>query len=229
MPFDIATVGRNRDQALMRAVVVQPFDELTELLGLFVGEPLPRHDGVDGCGELRGGAEPLPAAPTHSHGVADRLVADLADRVERELSWRLPVRGDPHLVTRRPADAGECLRVGRAVLRMVDQVLLLGRERLAHRSLECSHATLLTSYRLGAVGPVCRFSWPGRCCRCLRWLRPEPVRAVFAAACRPGRGALRQPVRRTGWRPPCSRNGPSGCAHRRRTAGPGTVRSAPYR
>ena len=116
--LDVATVGGDGDEVRLRAVVVQPLDQLTGISGLLVAQVRIDDLRVQHTLELLLRLEPLPAAETHAHDRVRRLVQQLAHGVERELA----VAMDPHLLARPAAEGRQRSRRRGAVLAAVLEI-----------------------------------------------------------------------------------------------------------
>ena len=121
MAFDVATVGCEHDEGPLGTVVVEPFDELTALLGHGVRQRRVRRRGRDHGGELVVGAEASPTAQTGADDELLVLVAALADREQGKL-------GRPALdADLLPDGDAECVEqpcIDRTVLAPSDEVVL---------------------------------------------------------------------------------------------------------
>ena len=119
--LDVTAVGSDGDEALVRTVVLEPFDELAHLHGVGLAHRRVHGDGVDHPLDLAGRTQPLPAFGAHPDDVVRLLVLSFADRVEGVDATVAP---DPHLLAHDATRRRQELRAGRGVLAAVLQVLL---------------------------------------------------------------------------------------------------------
>jgi len=125
--LDVSPMWRDDDEPCVHAVIVQAFDKLAVGLRLGVVEGGMWHLRVERSGELAARAEPPAAAIAHTNDVVRAVLADLTDRVQSVLRI---VALDPKLMSEGTPNRRELLGVGRAMLLVVDEVLLRGGQSL---------------------------------------------------------------------------------------------------
>ncbi len=121
MGLDVTSVRCDDDESGMRAVIFQPFDELVVGFGVSVIEGGMWYLRIERTGEFVARAEPLPASRAHANDVVRTLLADLANRVQPVLRV---VALDPNLMSPFTPNRREFHGIGRAMLFVVDEVLL---------------------------------------------------------------------------------------------------------
>jgi hypothetical protein len=118
--LDVAPVGCDGDEGRARAIV-QPFDELAELLSLGVIQRRMRDLRVEDAVELVVAPEPPAAEQADAHDTVRVLVAGFADREEDLVVGR---GHDAHLTADVDADLEQLPSIDRAVLASVLEILL---------------------------------------------------------------------------------------------------------
>src|SRR5262245_3311369 len=82
MGLDVSPVRCDDHEAGMRAVILQPFDELVVGFGFGVVEGGMWHLGIERTDEFVACPEPVPASRAHANDIVRPFLADLAIRVE---------------------------------------------------------------------------------------------------------------------------------------------------
>ena len=121
--LDIPALGCDGNEPRVRAIIVEPFDEFAVAFGLSVGEGRMWHPRVERTVKLVARAESLSADFANAYDVVRVLLAYLANRVEPVL---IVVALDPNLMPERPPSRRELFGVGRAMLLVLDEIILLG-------------------------------------------------------------------------------------------------------
>jgi hypothetical protein len=134
--LDVSPVRCDDDEAGMRAVILQPFNELVVGFGVGVVEGGVWHLRIERTDEFVARAEALPASRAHANDVVRALLADLANRVQPVLRV---VALDPNLMSTFTPNRRELVGVGGAMFFVVDEVLLRGLQSLLDRCVVGSH------------------------------------------------------------------------------------------
>jgi hypothetical protein len=121
--LDVPAVGCDDNELRVRTIIIEPLDEFAAGFGFSVGIGRMGHLRVERSVKLVAHTEPLPTGLAHANDVVRIFLSNFAHCVKPIL---IVVALDPNLMPKRPTDRCELVWVGRAMLLVVLEIILLG-------------------------------------------------------------------------------------------------------